>query len=205
MKRNMLLALTFAAFLPAQAAWASDRQIRMANEGDIRDRWQLADGATLAAPGYPAVFADRGDDVCMAIGYAINPDGTTSDFALLKAWNSSAQDQEPVAGFWNAFEQASAQALSAWRFKPRPEISTPETTYTVATMHFTGKQAADVAGLRSRCAVEDLKAFVQQQKSDRFMDSLSKYDLDRARRREEELHMARAAARARAIFENDSK
>ncbi len=205
MKRNTMWLLILAALSQTHAAWASDKAIRVANEGDIRDRWQLAGGAALAAPGYPAAFAERGDDVCMAMGYTIRPDGTTSDFTLLKIWNGSAQDREPVPGFWDAFAQAGAQALSQWRFQPRPEVRAPEATYTVATMHFMGKQGGDVAGLRSRCAIDDLAAFVQQQKSDRFMDSLSKYDLDRARRREEELHMARVAARARAIFENDSR
>lgn len=203
MKRSMLLTLMLAALLPA--AWASDKTIRIANEGGIRDRWQLADGATLAAPGYPAAFAERGDEVCMAMGYAIQPDGTTSDFALLKIWSGSGQDREPAPGFWDAFAQAGAQALSQWKFKPRPEVRAPEATYTVATMHFMGRQCGDVAELRTRCAIDDLAAFVQGQKADRFMDSLPKYDLDRARRREEELHMARVAARARAIFENDSK
>src|SRR5688500_16908229 len=100
----------------------------------------LAEGAPLAAPGHPAAFVERSDDVCMAMGYAIGPDGTTSDFALLKIWSSSAQDREPVQGFWDAFAQAGAQALSQWKFSPRPDVREPEAIYTIATMHFMGKQ-----------------------------------------------------------------
>lgn len=202
--RRTLWAMTLSSAMLSLPGGAYD-QVRMANEGSIGDRWMLADGSSLAVPGYPAAFADRGDNVCVAVGYSIRPDGATSDFALLKIWSSSAQDQEPVPGFWDAFTQASAHALSQWKFKPRPEVSRPEATYTVATMHFMGKEATDVAGLRSKCAIKDLATFVQQQKSDRFINGEDKHDLDRLRRREDELQMARASARARAIFENDSR
>lgn len=153
--------------LYASIGAAADR-VRMVNEGGIRDQWMLADGVKLAAPGYPAQFAERGDNVCVALGYAIKPDGTTSDFALLKAWTSSTQDKEPVDGFWEAFSQASAGALSQWKFKPRPEITKPQATFTVATLHFMGKEATDVAGLRSHCAISDLASYLQKNKWDQY-------------------------------------
>ena len=74
----MLVAFSLCAL--AAVAQAEDR-VRIVNEGGIRDQWMLADGIKLAAPGYPAAFAERGDNVCVALGYAIKPDGTTSDFA----------------------------------------------------------------------------------------------------------------------------
>lgn len=169
MNRFSSIAVSTAILLSAAcaAASAADR-VRIVNEGGIRDQWMLADGVKLAAPGYPASFAERGDNVCVAMGYGIKPDGTTSDFSLLKAWNSSTGEKEPVDGFWDSFMQASAGALSQWKFKPRPEVSKPETTYTVATLHFVGKEATDAAGLRSHCAISDLAGFVQQKKADAF-------------------------------------
>lgn len=143
-------------------------RVRMVNEGGIRDRWMLADGVKLAAPGYPAAFAERGDNVCVAMGYAIKPDGSTADFVLLKAWASSTQEKEPVEGFWEAFSQTSAGALSQWKFKPRPEVSEPQATFTVATLHFMGKEATDVTGLRSHCAISDLASYVQKKKWDQY-------------------------------------
>lgn len=148
----------------AVSAMAAEPRVKMVNEGGIRDQWTLADGAKLAAPGYPAQFAERGDNVCIAMGYAIKPDGSTSDFGLLKAWSSSTGEKEPADGFWDAFAQTSAGALSQWKFKPRPEVTAPETTYTVATLHFMGKEATDVAALRGHCAISDLASFVQQKK-----------------------------------------
>ena len=76
----------------AQALFAAD-DTRVANEGTIGDKWALADGATLATPAYPPAMAARGDDVCLALGYLINPDGSTSDFAVLRQWNSGTGDQ----------------------------------------------------------------------------------------------------------------
>ena len=157
---GVLLALVFAGQVGAQ------QQVRVANEGGIRDEWMLAPGTKLAAPGYPAAFAERGDNVCVAMGYRINPDGSTSDFALLKSWSSSTGEAEPVEGFWGAFSQASAGALQEWKFSPRPEISKPRAVDTVATMTFMGRQAEDPAGLRAKCKIDDLAAFLEQVKSD---------------------------------------
>lgn len=161
---------------------AADR-VRMVNEGGIRDEWMLADGVKLVAPGYPAAFAERGDNVCVAMGYAIKPDGITSDFVLLKAWTSSTGDKEPVDGFWEAFTQASAGALTQWKFKPRPEVKKPQPTYTVATMNFMGKQATDAAGLRSHCAISDLASFVQKNKWDKYQKGTpERHEMERLRR-----------------------
>lgn len=181
-KNIWLIPVLLCALAAGAVAVAADR-VRIANEGGIRDQWMLADGIQLAAPGYPAAFAKRGDNVCMAMGYAIKPDGTTSEFAVLKAWTSSTAEREPVAGFWDAFAQASAGALSQWKFKPRPEVANPEPVYTVATMNFIGKQATDAAGLRSHCAVSDLASLVQKLKWDKYqVGNREKNELERYRR-----------------------
>ncbi|MCI4568621.1 energy transducer TonB [Lysobacter sp. CFH 32150] len=181
--------------LYATAGTAKDR-VRVVNEGGIRDAWMLADGVKLAAPGYPASFAERGDNVCVAIGYSIEPDGSTSNFALLKSWSSSTGEKEPATGFWDAFTQAGANALSQWKFKPRPEVSSPQPTYTVATMHFMGKEATDPAALRGNCKIENLSAFLQEQKSRQFMNGKDKYELDRMNRQIEQAQIKAAAAAA---------
>jgi hypothetical protein len=152
-----LLALACAA-----SAQAADRT-RIVNEGGIRDQWMLADGIKLAAPGYPVELKDRGDNVCVAIAYAIQPDGTTTDFALVKQW-SSAADADAVKGYYDAFASAGAAALAQWKFKPRPEVEVPQRTVTVATMHFSGKEPMDLAALRSNCQVQDLATLIQQAK-----------------------------------------
>ena len=144
--------------LACAVAHASDR-IAVANEGNIRDRWMLAEGVPLATPVYPPAYLSRGDSVCVAVGYLLNPDGTTSDFALLKAW-TSAGTREPVAGYWAAFAGAAGDALKQWRFKPRPEVATPVPVYTVGTFVF-GIRGAPTE-LRKRCALPDLADRLRQ-------------------------------------------
>ena len=148
----------------ATAAVAADRN-RIVNEGGIRDEWMLADGVTLAVPGYPAEFKDRADNVCVAIGYAIDPrTGNTGDFTVLKQWSSAGA--EPVDGYFSAYATSAAGALSQWKFKPRPEVSKPQRTVTVATMTFTGKDRMDPAVLRSNCAIADLATAIQSANND---------------------------------------
>ena len=168
--------------LHATSSMAVDR-LRIANEGAIRDEWMLADGVKLAAPSYPAALSERGDNVCVAIGYSIKPDGSTSDFMLLKNWSSSMGEKEPEAGYWDAFAQAGAGALSQWKFKPRPEVTTPRPTYTVATMHFMGKEAMDAAALRSHCTISDLATVIQEKKSRRYQrGTMERNEMERLRR-----------------------
>lgn len=174
LSRNIAIALMLVLASGTQAQ-AQERSISVANEGGIRGEWMLAPGGTLAAPGYPGAFASRGDNVCVAVGYRIRPDGTTSDFTLLKAWSSGSGENEPVEGFWDAFSQASVAALQQWKFAPRPEVAKVVAVDTVATMTFMGKQAEDAAGLRGKCKIDDLAAFLAQTK----IDMANRSDLNR--------------------------
>lgn len=182
------------AFLALALAGQVDAQqsVRVVNEGGIRDEWMLAPGARLAAPGYPGAFAEKGDNVCVAMGYRINPDGSTSDFALLKSWSSSTAEVEPAEGFWDAFSQASAVALQQWKFSPRPEVSKPRAVDTVATMTFMGRQAEDAAGLRAKCKIDDLAAFLEQVKLDMAKrGDLNRHQLGNAYRQQTRAEMIR--------------
>lgn len=173
MSLNKVLFIAIAMLL-SQGAHAQDR-VRIVNEGGIRSDWTLAPGATLSAPGYPGAFAKTGDDVCVAMGYRIQPDGSTSDFSLLKVWSSRSGEGEAVEGYWDAFSQASVAALQSWKFAPRPEVSKPVRVDTVATMTFTGLQSVDAATLRGKCKIEDLAAFLEQVK----VDMAKRSDLNR--------------------------
>jgi len=184
---------------PALASQVSllqgDRAV-IANEGTIGDKWMLADDAPLPMAGYPAGFVTRGDDVCLAIGYRIGEDGSTSDFAVLKQWNSAKGDEEPVDGYWQAFAEAGANALSQWKFKPRPETRVTRETYTVATMAFTGTKTVG-GDTRSHCQTRDLAGLIQESKARYVMDySRERRDLDRATRTIRAEEIRRNAARA---------
>lgn len=176
--QRLSLGLLFGLLLVQGGAFA-EQEDRIANEGTIGDKWMLADGTTLALAAYPAAFASRGDDVCIALGYRIHEDGTTSDFAVLKQWNSATKEDEPVDGYWQAFAQAGADAVAQWRFKPRPEVTVPRVTYTVATMAFTGAHSQD-GDFKSHCRISDLAGLIQDRKSKNYMKrSVEKHDLER--------------------------
>lgn len=149
-------------FLWCAPAFAAD-MIRVVNEGGIRDEWTLPAGFKLALPAYPPQHAGQQAEACVAIGYLINPDGSTSDFALLKSWTSTNVPSRSEQEYWTAFAQASAQALSQWRFEPRPEVVAPRPVYTVATLLF----AAHTPQLRARCAIPDLAAKLRELRGDR--------------------------------------
>jgi hypothetical protein len=188
MKKAVLIALALAAGSGAQA---QDR-VRVVNEGGIRGDWTLAPGTQLSAPGYPGAFAKTGDDVCVAVGYRIQPDGSTSDFSLLKTWSSRSGEGEAVEGYWDAFSQAAVAALQQWKFAPRPEVGKPTSVDTVATMTFTGLQSVDAATLRGKCKIEDLAAFLEQVKVDMAKRSdLNRHQIENSYRQQTRSDMVR--------------
>jgi hypothetical protein len=134
--------------------------IDIANEGGIRNRWTLA--GELALPVYPDGFANAQRDVCLSIGYQINEDGTTSNFRVLQQWNSQTDGIEPVDGFWSAFVGAGVDAISQWKFAPRPEVGPARPVFTVATL--TWKTRADTwpNQLRRRCQIDNLAAWLHR-------------------------------------------
>ena len=193
MKGNISMAL---ALVLASAGAHAQERVRIANEGGIRGEWMLAPGVQLSAPGYPGAFAKTGDDVCVAVGYRIQPDGSTSDFSLLKSWSSRSGEGEAVEGYWDAFSQASVAALQQWKFAPRPEIGTPTRVDTVATMTFMGKQSVDAATLRGKCKIEDLAAFLEQVKVDLAKRSdLNRHQIEKAYRQQTRDEMVRTPRR----------
>ncbi len=188
MNRTVLIALTL---VLGSGAHAQDRA-RIVNEGGIRSDWTLAPGTKLSAPGYPGAFAKTGDDVCVAVGYRIQPDGSTSDFSLLKTWSSRSGEGEAVEGYWDAFSQASVAALQQWKFAPRPEVGTPTRVDTVATMTFNGLQSVDAATLRGKCKIEDLAAFLEQVKVDMAKRSdLNRHQLENSYKQQTRSEMIR--------------
>jgi len=162
------------------SVFAGDR-ISIVDEGGIRDQW-MVDGV-LAAPGMPERFARSGDNACVAMGYAINEDGSTSDFSLLKSWSTSGNDEPASSDYWQDLLGASAAAVSQWKFKPRPEAGKVGTTYTVVTMTFKGSDDMDAVELRGRCGISNLKAFIERDRARRFqVGTIEKNDLDRIQR-----------------------
>lgn len=161
MGRRILRPLFALSLSMLACAAIAEQRPRVADEGAIRDEWMLAEGVQLAAPGYPAKYKDRGDSVCVAIGYSIDPKtGQTGELTLLKKWTSAGKS-EPEKGYFDAYIASASAALSQWKFQPRPEVTAPRRTVTVATMTFNGKDGTPPAALRANCAIKNLAAFLQ--------------------------------------------
>lgn len=176
-KRPFFLMLSLAL---GTSAWAADK-IPVANEGGIARQWTLAPGATLPVPAYPEIYKSSGAEVCVAIGYLLNADGTTSDFSLLKSWSSDEPSQSQD-GYWALFATDASNALARWRFAPRAEVREPKPVYTVATFLFGAK---DTAQLRSRCSIPDLPFHLVELRNNKKVarkmvndDLFSRLDLD---------------------------
>jgi len=146
------------------AALAHAEGIRVTNEGGIRDAWTLPPGTKLAIPAYPAAYSATPSETCVAIGYLIRADGSTSDYALVKSWTATEVPKADEQAYWGAFARAAAGALQQWRFQPRPEVTTPRPVYTVATFVFGSARPLD---LRARCAIPDLAGHLRRLRDDR--------------------------------------
>lgn len=154
----------------AGMANAGNRNARIVEEGQLGKTHMLMPGTTLEAPGYPAAYADSRDNVCVALGYTVNADGTTGDFVLLDTWSDGSLRAETSPSYWTTFAQASATAVSQWRFQPR-EQSMAEPVRTVATLTFRG--AGKLPDLAARCQVKDLTAHYRNSRAvrDRLVTS----------------------------------
>lgn len=153
-------------------ASAQDK-IDVVNEGGIKTWWTLAPGTTLPVPAYPAGFEGNQAEVCVAIGYLINADGTTSDFSLLKFWSAN-EPKSDADSYRRTFAQDASNALARWKFAPRADVSSPKPVYTVATFMF----AARSAQLRERCAIPNLMTHILDMRYDRRLrDQMSRVDI----------------------------
>jgi hypothetical protein len=156
--RSALVALSLSLCCLALSAQAADKKPRIADEGSIGGEWKLAEGMkSLPVPGYPETMKERGDSVCVAIGYSIDPTGKTGDFTLLKSWSSGTNLPKD---YFDPFSAAAAGALSQWAFAPRAEVAKPQRTITVATMTFRGKDKMDGTQLAANCRIENLSATI---------------------------------------------
>ena len=81
--RSILRCAAFCFMACASFAQASNEDVRIADEGKIGAWWQLADGVRIGAPGYPEQALAGRHDACIALGYLIQPDGTTSDHVVV--------------------------------------------------------------------------------------------------------------------------
>ncbi|OGT56012.1 MAG: hypothetical protein A3E01_01930 [Gammaproteobacteria bacterium RIFCSPHIGHO2_12_FULL_63_22] len=185
MKTIRLLALA-AALSAAHAVSASSsshpvEQPKIVSESEIARNWAPAPGAARVIAGYPANVKDRAHDVCVNIGFQINPDGSTSNFVEMKAWHSGASSTDPKAEQIRPFAQSAAAAVSLWRFAPATK--SPKPVYTSTAFAFEGSKTLSQVQILATCRIDDLPGHVSAAKREaEARGSLTRAQLDRVRR-----------------------
>jgi hypothetical protein len=141
--RILCIAALFASALPALAA----DKIPIVDEGKV-DQWALVPGSQLMPP-YPEAYVKNPEEVCLVVGYLVNADGHTSDFALLKSWTSGS-NARTRGKFWGEFSDLASRALAQWKYAPK-DAASAQPVYTAATFVFGTPQAA--AAPKAHCHI----------------------------------------------------
>lgn len=167
-------------FLLSVALHAAAQEIdyRVANEGRIASWWRLAEGVEVAGPGYPEKSLPARPDVCLALGYVIQRDGTVADPVVVKRWSSASALDDAA---WEDFGRSAVGELRRWRFVPAQDV-VARPTFTVATFYFSGGEA-DAADLKQQCHIDDVHdALLSARQAAYDRGSLNREWLDRAYR-----------------------
>lgn len=153
----------------AVAAGALAAEVAVISEGGTASVWRFAPGVPKVLPGYPDSVADKTEDVCVGLGYLLNPDGSTSDIAVLNSWGSRTPEDKVPEGHFDPYARYAAAALMQWRFVPvGGGHANIKPIYTAATFTFSTNAEADRENLRARCVIEDLSGFVTKARADAY-------------------------------------
>ncbi len=164
----------------ATAGIASAGAPPILSEGGAGAYWRPA--AAFADPGVPAGVPDPGEDVCVSVGYQIQPDGSTSEYSMLKSWTSKHSRGLPAKDAYSLYAQMAVGTLMQRKFVPAEAGATkPPAVYTAATFAYSGRADADRAAIRARCAIEDLPAFVAKAHRDATQKGLKRGEMERNR------------------------
>lgn len=164
--RNAAIHMLGISVLLASMPVLAGRPVKVVDEGHLKEQGVTSD-SQFVAPGFPASLAKKGDSVCVTIGYNINDDGTTSNFGVLKSWNSSSGEELAPKEYWDDVVNVAAAAVSQWKFKA-VDGGKLSPLYTAATFTFQGNAPAESLDLRGNCRVSDLTAYLQDLKSKRY-------------------------------------
>ena len=129
------------------SASASDRA-SILSEGGAGQFWRPIP-ETMAMPAYPGIVADKSEDVCVGVGYMLNPDGSTSDFVVLTAWASKLPEAKSDDPHFLPFAQNSLAAVQRWKFASVSGANSKvKPIYTAATFTFSTTAGADTLSSR---------------------------------------------------------
>ena len=179
--------LAGALLLAATASIAAER-IDIVSEGSNNKVWTPP--AAPVAPAYPAIVAEN-DKVCVGVGYMIEKDGSTSGFMVLKSWSSAHGSGDEAAKAIEPFARNALAAVQQWKFVPA-EAGKERKVYTATTFAFDRDAQGDAAGLKRKCVVGNLSAFITKAQAEAYRTgNLKKHEEDRDRQKNVDLYRPR--------------
>ena len=180
LKTRSVLAASLLAVLGS--ATAADK-VTILSEGGASPYWR-AIPETIAMPAYPGIVADKSEDVCIGVGYMLDSDGSTGEFAVLNAWGSKTAQAKPTDAHFLPFSQNALAAVQRWKFATTGGGSAKvKPIYTAATFAFSTTQGGDIGAVRGHCTIADLADFIARVQAEAYRrrGNLNKGVLDRNR------------------------
>lgn len=170
--------------LAALGSAAAADKATILSEGGAAQYWRPVP-ESIAMPAYPGIVADKSEDVCVGVGYMLNTNGSTSDFAVLNAWGSKTDNKTKATDpHFLPFAQNSLAAVQRWKFSSTSGPgSKVKPIYTAATFAFSTTPGADAAALRGHCTIADLSDFIAKAQAEAYRrrGNLNKNSMDRNR------------------------
>lgn len=161
MTRSRIRAALLAALLAALPASLSAAGLDVVNEAQAARAWQ----PTGLVPPLAWPSGEQEREACVHLGYSINRDGKPSNFIVLSAWGAGLPGGADGQARLKPFVQSAAATVQARRFSPTAANPGARPLFTGTILVFAPDPGGDLAALRSRCEVGDLRSFVLREQA----------------------------------------
>ena len=139
----------------------NDEVLIVRNHQDQRFWKGTSPASVLKPPAYPKELLRAGVSGCVAIGFYIEPDGSTSNYRVLnsivgdsKSRKFGKKDKQAITSM---FGNAAVKSLEGLRFEPGTENPGKKRGFSYTHMSF----SADALPLQSTCDIPDLEVFLR--------------------------------------------
>ena len=156
----LLMSLTFSVASAEQPATAEDEVLVVRNHEDQRFWKSIPSEGKLKAPAYPKDLLMAGVSGCVAIGFYIESDGSTSNYRVLDSKIGDAisrkvgnKDRRAITSM---FGNAAVKYLAGIRFEPGADNSGRKRGFAAMPISF----SADASPLKGGCNIPDLEVFL---------------------------------------------
>lgn len=153
--------ITVAQELETAIAKAEDEVVIVRNHQDHRFWKGISPASELKPPAYPKELLRAGVSGCVAIGFYIESDGSTSNYRVLNSVvgdsRSGKVGKKDKRAITSMFGNASVKSLEGMRFEPGTENPGRKRGFSYTHMSF----SADALPLQRSCDIPDLEAFLR--------------------------------------------